>query len=194
MSKAKNEKKHNEVSFCLKNFTLDNVPFCHKTFSIKFHIPSFNHKLYPTPVDNFSVQWTKAIEFQRSINKDPLGNIIPLIADIIVFTHNVKGSGKEQIASGKVDFTNLVINDIHRYSILLSSSVLESVLRFDIDTKGAEQFIDINSSIKMEVPAALPSILVFSRKSWFVFRHNQESSESDACKLADVSLGVGSYL
>lgn len=178
------------VTFTFSHITLDNVPFCHKTLSIKMHYSMNNFSTDPTPVDNFVVQWSKVIEFQRPISKDTLGHLTSSMIDVYIYTHTVKGSGKEQIATGKFDLSNLVQTGAKHYDLQLSSSVLESCLHFNIDIKGGKDFIEKQADLQNQENVKLPKIIVSSKKGWFTFHHNQDTIESDAIHLAEMSINT----
>ncbi|EAY18265.1 hypothetical protein TVAG_253770 [Trichomonas vaginalis G3] len=190
MSKEKKSLKSvtEQITFTFSQLTLDNVPFCHKTLSIKMHFSMNNFATDPTPVDNFIVQWSKVIELTRPITKDTLGHLTSSIIDVYVYTHTVKGSGKEEIATGKFDLSNLVRTGAKTFDLPLTSSVLESSLHFNVDIKGGKDFFDKQFDLQNQELAPLPKIIVSSKKSWFVFHHNQDTIESDAIHLADVSM------
>lgn len=192
MSRVKSSKTPTEVvTFTFRNITLNNVPFCHKTLSVKIHVSMNNNfQTEPTPVDNFIVQWTKTIEFTRQMNRDALGHLSPLTADVFVYTHTVKGSGKGEIANGKIDLTHIVRNGMKHIELPLTSIVLESNLCFDVEIKGGASFVEKQQETDISKLPQLPNILISSRRSWFTFRHNQDSVESDACRLADVAMGL----
>lgn len=176
------------VTFVFSQIRLDNVPFCHKTLSIKLHFSMNNFSTDPTPVDNFIVQWSKVIEFQRPITKDALGHLQASMIDVYIYTHTVKGSGKEEIATGKFDLANLVKTGAKNFDLPLTSSVLESSLHFELDIKGGKEFIDKQSLTQNQTLPELPKIIVSTKKSWFVFHHNQDTIEADAIHLAEVAM------
>jgi len=189
MSKTKtNQKSQNDqVFFVFSNIILNSVPFCHKTLSIRLHSMG-NYTTEPTPVDNFCVQWSKSIDFQRNITQDSFGNISPCIIDVYVYTHNVKGSGKEEIAVGKLDLATIVKSKLKSFSLPLSSKILESHLSFDIEMRGAFNNTDLNSDEMGDQEPKLPNIIVSTKKSWFAYPQSQDHIEADACMLANLSM------
>ena len=176
------------VTFVFSDIRLDNVPFCHKTLSIRMKYSMNAIATEPTPVDNFDVQWTKSIEFTRPITKDALGHINSSMVDVFVYTHTVKGSGKEEIATGKFDLAPIVRNGMKHFDFPLQSNVLESNLHFNIEIKNGRSFLEKPVEEEEIEPPVLPKIIISTKKSWFTFNHNQDSIEADALKLADLSM------
>ena len=190
MSKQKTVPKPitDNVTFIFSDITLDNVPFCHKTLSIKMHYSMNNFATEPTPVDNFVVQWSKVLELSRPITKDALGHVTSSFIDVFVYTHTVKGSGKEEVATGKIDLAQLVRQGVKHFDLPLTSNVLESSLHFNVEIKNGRNFLEKASVVEQSQPPVLPKIIVSTKKSWFFFHHNQDSIESDAQKLAEIAM------
>ena len=176
------------VTFTFSDIRLDNVPFCHKTLSIRIKFSMNACSTEPTPVDNFDVQWSKPLVFTRSISKDALGHINTSMIDVFVYTHTVKGSGKEEVATGKIDLAPIVKNGLKHFDLPLQSNVLESNLHFDITIQNGHKFLEKNIDEEVMDPPHLPKIIISTKKSWFTFNHNQDSIEADAMKLADLSM------
>lgn len=181
---SKNSKSSAEqVTFIFHNIVLDNVPFCHRTLSLKFHFRLNSFTTLATPVEDFLVKWTTVIEMERAISRDSLGKTVPSIVEVTVFTHSVKGSGKEEIAHGKFDLAQLVKHRNSAHTVQLQSNILESSLRFDVDIRGGESFAEVTDERRPFVPAPLPTVTPFARNSWFNFKHNPDQLEADANRL-----------
>ena len=178
---SKNVKSSSEsVTFLFHNIVLDNVPFCHRTLSLKFHFRLNSFTTLATPVENFLVKWTTVIEMERTISHDSMGKPVPSIVEVTVFTHNVKGRGKEEIAHGKFDLAQIVRHRNATNTIQLQSNILESSLHFDVDIRGGESFTEVTDELKTFTPTPLPEIISYSKNSWFNFKHNPDQLEADA--------------
>lgn len=188
MSAASKKPKSENVTFRFFNLTLDNVPFCHKTLSLKMHFRLNNFPTDPTPVEDFLVKWTNTIEIKRSISRDNSGKPVPSIIDITVFTHTVKGSGKDEIAFGKLDLAQIVRTGKKTMSIPLQSNILESSLRFEIETQGGDSFTEVTNDVKNDDMPRLPVIVPILRNSWFNFKHNPDLIEADANILVEAAM------
>ncbi|KAH0795681.1 hypothetical protein GPJ56_000560 [Histomonas meleagridis] len=175
------------VTFLFHNIVLDNVPFCHRTLSLKFHFRLNNFPTDPTPVENFLVKWTRVIEMERTISRDSSGKPTPSIVDVTVYTHSVKGSGKEEIAHGKLDLAQIVRRGNGSTSIQLQSNILESVLRFDVEIRGGESFKEVSNESKQVSSTPLPEIHLYTKNSWFNFKHNPDQIEADANILVEAA-------
>ena len=176
------------VIFRFFNITLDNVPFCHKTLSMKFHYGIKSFGTVPTPVEDFLVKWTNTIEFNRAISRDNSGKPMPSIVNVTVSTHTVKGSGKDEVASGKFDLAQIVRTGKRQISVALESKILESKLQFDVETQGGDSFTEIaGRDANADLPP-LPVIVPVLKNSWFNFKHNPDMIEADANKLVEAAM------
>lgn len=177
------------VNFTFYNFSLDNVPFYHKTLSLKMHYRLTTFQTDPTRVENFVVKWTKVIQFSRQINRDALKKPVPSLVDITIYTHSGnKGGGKDEIASGKLDLAQLVRTGKKVMSIPLQSNILESNLSFEIQTSGDDSFFEANTDAKPQETIQLPVIQPIIKNSWFNFKHNPDLIEEDANHLVEAAL------
>lgn len=176
------------VTFRFFNITLDNVPFCHKTLSLKLHYRLTSFPTDPTPVEDFQVKWTKVIEIQRTISLDSNQKPVPTYLDVTVYTHSRKGSGKEEIAHGKMDLLMLVKSGKTSETLPLSSNILESVLHFDVEMIGGEAFVEAPPDTKADDCPPLPEIHPIIKNSWFNFKHNPDLIEADANTLVEAAM------
>jgi hypothetical protein len=184
---------NDNVTFRLFNLTLTNVPFCHKTLSLRIRL-GLGHSLTtdPTPATNFLVEWTSVITFQRSISRDTSGKAIPSIVDIIVLTHSVRGTGRDKIAYGALDLSQLVKTGKGPGSIPLFSGILESSLKFDVEMSGGESLAEPAPDVKAEEYPPLPVIRPVLKNGWFGFNHHPDLIEADANLLVQAVLSAAS--
>ena len=188
MTLRKNSKNNNKnITFIFSNILLDNVPFCHKTLSVKLHYSMNSFSTDPTPVDNFTVQWSKSLEIQKSLTQDTFGQYISCLIDVFVYTHTVQGSGKEEIAIGKLDLSQLVKLNPKNFKLPLTSKILESNLYFDIEIKGNIIFPEPINPINNNLINKFPNIIVSNKKSWFNFPQTLDRIEIEANKLVEAS-------
>ena len=176
------------VVFRFFNITLDKVPFCHKTLSMKMHHGTKSYATEPTPVEDFLVKWTSAIEITRAISRDSAGKPMPSILNITVYTHTVKGSGKEEVASGKLDLAQVVRTGKKEMSVALESKILESNLNMEIETQGGDSFTEVSARDASEELPPLPVIVPVLKTSWFNFKHNPDMIEADANRLVEAAV------
>ncbi|OHT12029.1 hypothetical protein TRFO_18214 [Tritrichomonas foetus] len=186
-TKTKTSTKSQQITFRFSKLCLDNVPFCHKTLSLKFHSKFFNQGTNPTPVDNFTVQWINTIEIKKNITCDASGKLLPANVDLTVFTHTVKGSGKDEVAYGVLDLSQLARSGSKSGSVQMRSSILESTLTFEIEMVG-DSFIEAHKETKQEELPKLPEIIPISKNSWFNMKHNPDLIEQDANMLVEAAL------
>ena len=177
------------VNFRFYNISLDNVPFFHKTLSLKMHFKLNTFQTDPTRVDSFTVRWTKVIEFSRQINRDSMKKAAPSIVEITIYTHSGnKQSRKDEIASGKLDLAQLVRTGKHDISLPLQSNILESNLKFEIEMSGGDSFLEPSNEVKPQETVILPVIQPIIKNSWFNFKHNPDMIEHDANLLVEAAL------
>jgi hypothetical protein len=176
------------VEFRFSSITLDNVPFCHKTLSLRIQVRLTTHETDPTPVENFVVRWTKPIQFQRALSRDSSGKLVPSVVDVEVASYNVTGTNnRQQVANGKIDLAQLTRNRRDTVSIPLQSKLLGSTLRFDCEIKGGDCFIESANEAKPGEMPRLPAIGPVSRNSWFHFKHNPDQIDADANLLVEAA-------
>jgi hypothetical protein len=187
--KRPKQSQSDNVTFRFFNLTLTNVPFCHKTLSLRIRL-GLGHRFTtdPTPVANFLVEWTAVISFQRSISRDTSGRAIPTIVDIIILSHSVRGTGRDKIAYGTLDLAQLVKTGNGRGSVPLLSNILESSVNFDVEMIGGESFAEAVPNVKTDEYRPLPVIRPVLKNGWFPFNHNPDLIEADANLLVQAVL------
>lgn len=178
-----------QVSFKFSNLKLDNVPFCSKILSLKFQDSRFSKNTTGSEgVQNFQVKWPQVIEMHKTITRDVSKKLIPLIIDITVYMHPAKGSGKDEIAHGKLDLSQLISKGSNQGSVQLQSNILESTLSFDVEMNGINELVESHTDSKQEEPPDFPEIHPVAKNSWFNMKHNPDLIEQDANLLVEAAL------
>jgi hypothetical protein len=176
------------IDFAFSDILLDKVPFCYKTFSLRFRYRITKILTDPTPVENFCVRWSKRIQFQRSLTRDISGSLLPSVVDVRVFTHAVSGKAqRNQIGSAKIDLAQLATGGSGPVAIPIQSSILETSLQFNVAvTAGDAPVGPLTGTEPAELPD-IPVIRVFARHSWFSFKNNPDLIDQEALALAEAS-------
>lgn len=178
-----------QVTFKFSNLSLNNVPFCSKIISLKFQDSRFSkNNTSSEPVNNFQVVWPQAIEIHKNITRDASKKLIPSIIDITVYMHPAKGSGKDEIAHGKLDLAQLVVKGNGDGSVQLQSIILESSLSFHVDMVGISELVEVHTDTKPEELPDFPEIHPVAKNSWFNMKHNPDLIEQDANLLVEAAL------
>jgi hypothetical protein len=101
-----------------------------------------------------------------------------------VFTHTARGADREPVATGTLDLAKLVTARKTSESLRLTSSILDSPLKFKVEMKGGESFAEAVPDVKAETSVARPVL----KASWFAFKHKPDQIEADANVLAQAGL------
>ena len=179
--------KNQQITFRFSKLCLDNVPFCNKTLSLRFHSKFFSQGTDPTPVEKFSVSWKNTVEIKKNITFDSVGKLLPMDVDVTVLTHSVKGSGKNEIARGKIDLASLARSGVKAGNVQMMSNILESTLSFDVEIY-PDSLVEAQPEQKQIETLELPEIHVIMKNSWFNVKHNPDLIEQDANILVEAAL------
>ena len=175
------------VVFKFYNITLDKVPFCHKTLSVRMMCRLNRYSTEQKAAEDFRVNWSKAIEIKRLMTHDTAGKIVPTIIDVLVLAHQVRGSGVDEVAYGKFDLAQILRQAKKHLCVPLQSNILDSNLRFEIETLGGDSFVEVAVQDEFEDEEPLPVIPVYQTEGWFSFHHNVEAIEADSTMLVKVA-------
>lgn len=168
------------VQFRFFNITVDNVPFCDKSFSLKVH---FRYHTFPTEVErpvDFKVVWANLIEFNILITRDTNSKAAPVFLDFTLLMADNKGGGADVIASAKFDIAEVLRKGLRKLTIPLLSSVLESNLSMDVETNGGEMFYDVPAEKTEVIQENLPVITPRIKNGWLNYQHNTDLVDMDA--------------
>jgi hypothetical protein len=177
------------IDFAFSDIVLDKVPFCYKTFSLRFRYRITKILTDPTPVENFCVRWSKRIQFQRSLTRDISGSLLPSVVGVRVFSHAVSGKAqRSEIGSGKIDLAQLATSGSGPVSIPIQSQILESCLQFTVAVTAGDAPVGPLAEAEPAEPPEIPVIRTFSRHSWFAFKSNPDLIDQEALALAEASI------
>lgn len=171
------------VIFKFYNITLDKVPFCHKMLSVRMTCRLSRYSTEQKAVEEFLVNWSKAIEIKRMMMHDATGKIVPTIIDVNILAHQVRGSGVDEVAYGKFDLAQILRQAKKSLCVPLQSNILDSNLRFEIETLGGDSFVEVADADEFVDEEPLPVIPVYQTEGWFSFHHNAEAIEADSVML-----------